>query len=338
MYGRLKARLACGQGPGDLPEQMERQRKALAALYGGEPQVNTAGKIPDADICFCDEIFKCNDGVLNSLLTAFNERKYTNEGVTYPIPVISFFAASNEIPNFSDPAEKILAALYDRLELKVKTENIQERANRLSVLRSKQSGAARRPVETITLDELLAMQAEVQAVTVPDAINELADDILCDLRSKGVVISDRKFLGYTPVAQAKAWLNGHAAVEPTDLLALKCYLWHLPAERETVFDVLDRFCNNPLQEKINEIRAEAAEALESFHAAGDESGTKALIKLRGEYVRLYQDHQALEAKAQSDAERAQLDELLADLDKNLKTAHDRMSFTHISLKELAVLQ
>ena len=25
---------------------------------------------------------QCNDGVLNSLLTALNERKYTNEGVT----------------------------------------------------------------------------------------------------------------------------------------------------------------------------------------------------------------------------------------------------------------
>ena len=66
---------------------------------------------------FLDEIFKCNDGVLNALLTALNERKYTNEGRTYPIPTISFFAASNEIPNFNDPEEKILAALYDRLEL-----------------------------------------------------------------------------------------------------------------------------------------------------------------------------------------------------------------------------
>ena len=45
--------------------------------------VLTTGKIPEADICFLDEAFKCNDGVLNSLLTALNERKYTNEGRTY---------------------------------------------------------------------------------------------------------------------------------------------------------------------------------------------------------------------------------------------------------------
>ena len=78
-------------------EKLELYRAALSALHKSEPAVQTAGKIPEADIVLLDEIFKCNDGVLNSLLTALNERKYTNEGRTYPIPVISFFAASNEI-------------------------------------------------------------------------------------------------------------------------------------------------------------------------------------------------------------------------------------------------
>ena len=110
----------------------------MAALRPGEPSVLTTGKIPEADICFLDEIFKCNDGVLNSLLTALNEHKYTNEGRTYPIPTISFFAASNEIPNFNDPQDKILEALYDRLELKIVTENITDRDKRLGVLKDKQ--------------------------------------------------------------------------------------------------------------------------------------------------------------------------------------------------------
>ena len=121
-------------------EKLELYRAALSALHKSEPTVQTAGKIPEADIVLLDEIFKCNDGVLNSLLTALNERKYTNEGRTYPIPVISFFAASNEIPNFNDPQEKILEALYDRLELKVVTANMEDRDTRLAVLKNKQAG------------------------------------------------------------------------------------------------------------------------------------------------------------------------------------------------------
>ena len=193
-------------------ERLESYRKAVALLHQNEPVVQTAGKIPAAELVFLDECFKCNDGVLNSLLTALNERKYTNEGHTYPIPTISFFAASNEIPNFSDPQEKILEALYDRLELKVVTANIEDRDTRLAVLKNKQSGAFGQVNATITLDELLEMQREVAAIPVPDAANELADDILCELR-KSMAVSDRKYLGYYPIAQAKAWLSGHDKVE-----------------------------------------------------------------------------------------------------------------------------
>ena len=49
-------------------EKLELYRAALSALHKSEPAVQTAGKIPEADIVLLDEIFKCNDGVLNSFL------------------------------------------------------------------------------------------------------------------------------------------------------------------------------------------------------------------------------------------------------------------------------
>lgn len=324
-------------------ERLDAYKKAVAALYRSEPMVLTAGKIPEADICFIDEAFKCNDGVLNSLLTALNERKYTNEGHTYPIPTISFFAASNEIPNFNDPQEKILAALYDRLELKVVTQNIVERDNRLRVLKAKQSGATGQPPCTITLDELLEMQREVSAIPVPDAINELADDILCELRKNGMTVSDRKYLGYYPIAQAKAWLSGHAQVESTDLLALKHYLWHLPADRATVESTLQRMCVNPMQDKVNDVRSMAVEAKDEYEAArSDESrpgaANRALVKLRGELLRLFEMQKKLAAEAQTDNERALTAELLQDMEQISRQAHEAVGFTYIPLEQLAALQ
>ncbi len=200
-------------------EKLNAYRAAFAALHPSEPTVQTAGKIPEADIVFLDEIFKANDGILNSLLAALNERRYTNEGHTYNIPVISFFTASNEIPNFADPQEKSLEALYDRLQIKVVTEDIADRGNRLALLKKKQSGSTGQVLSTITLDELLAMQQEVKAVTVPDSINELADDILCELRRGGISVSDRKYLNFAPLAQAKAWLEGHGSVQAQDMIS-----------------------------------------------------------------------------------------------------------------------
>ena len=323
----------------ELTAKMESYRKAMAALCPPEPMVDTTGKLPEADICFLDEIFKCNDGVLNSLLTALNERKYTNEGRTYDIPTISFFAASNEIPNFNDPQEKILAALYDRLELKVVTANIADRDKRLAVLRDKQTGRFGTVSASITLNELRDMQKEVAAIPVPDAINELVDDILCELR-KEVPVSDRKYLNYYPIAQARAWLNGHAEVESTDLLALKNYLWYKPADIPMVETTLTRMCVNPMQDKVNDVRAAAKEVIDELNGSTEAGADarKAFRKFRSEMLRIYQLYTDLAGKAQGDGEKAMLDGLLSDLENGSRAAHEKYGFTYMPLQELAELQ
>lgn len=324
-------------------DKLESYKKALAAIHSGEPTVLTSGKIPEADIVFLDEIFKANDGVLNSLLTALNERKYTNEGRTYSIPALSFFAASNEIPNFSDPQEKILEALYDRLQIKVVTEDISDRGERLSALKKKQQCSANSLGTEITLDELAAMQQEVSSVIVPDAINELADEILCEVRRNGISVSDRKYLNYYPLAQAKAWLEGHDKITPKDLLVLKCYLWQKPGDRPLVESVLNRLCINPLQDKVNNIRLMSLEVKGEFESAvadpeNPKAGSKALNKLRGELIRLYRMYQELMPAAQSDSEKDMLAELLSDLESISRSAHETVSFTYAPLDQLADLQ
>ena len=205
---------------GEMAQLTEDYRKALAELHGNDPHIKTKGKIPESHIVFIDELFKAGDGVLNSLLTALNERRYTNEGVTVDIPTISFFTASNEIPNFNDPAESILRPLYDRLELKLYVKYIDDRDIRLAMLAKKQTEDKEAPLTgpTITLEELCEMQKEVSSVRVPAAVNELMDDILMELRRQGVHVSDRKYFGYYPIVQAHAWLCGRdevAGAEPT---------------------------------------------------------------------------------------------------------------------------
>ena len=161
--------------------------------------------------------------------------------------------------------------------------------------------------------------------------------------SKQVPVSNRKYLGYSPIAQTKAWLEGHAQVEPADLLALGNCLWQAPSDRTFVEATLQRMCINPMQDKVNDILAMAKDEQEEFQeACADTSkpanGRKALIKLRGELIRLYQMQVKLAGDAQSDSEIQLAASLLDDLEKVSKTAHEAVGFTYMPLPEMAALQ
>ena len=110
-----------------------------------------------------------------------------------------------------------------------------------------------------------------------------------------------------------------------------------------VESTLSRMCVNPMQDKVNSIRAMAMDVQAEFDAnradAGKpNAGSKALIKLRGELVRLYSEQQKLAASAQSDSEKALTDELLADMEQISRKAHEAVGFTYTPLEQLAALQ
>ena len=146
----------------------------------------------------------------------------------------AFFSASNEIPNFNNPEEKSLRALYDRFDFKVCTKYVEDKANRMRVLHQKQQNMLPPAQAVISLEELYAMQAEIRLVKVPDGINELADNILCELRRKDIPVSDRTYFNYSAVVQAEAWLCGRDTVIPADMAALVNYLWDKPEQSEII--------------------------------------------------------------------------------------------------------
>ena len=150
-------------------------------------------------------------------------------------------------------------------------------------------------------------------------------------------------MGYYPIAQAKAWLSGHTHVESTDLLALKNYLWHLPADRVMVESTLQRMCVNPMLDKVNDVRSMAMEARDEYDAARSDTNkagaaNRALVKLRGELLRLFEMQKKLEAEARTDSERVLTAELLQDMEQISRQAHEAVGFTYIPLEQLAALQ
>ena len=315
----------------------------LCALRSGTPKMITEGKIPDSHIVFLDEIFKSNDGILNSLLTALNERVYTNEGQTVKIPVVSFFSASNEIPNFNDSTQTILKPLYDRFEIKVLTEYVQEKDHRMTVLKNKQSGASNTAATYITLAELKQMQQEAEKVKVTDEINELMDNVLCELRRHNIHVSDRKYFGFTPIVRVKAYLNGNTEVKPKDLLVLKNYFWNEPSQIPIVEKILKDICENPIgakAQKFVEMARESFSELTNFASNKDRENPdvekqvlKLYMKTGKELLRIYSDVVNLKEDDMSDADCKKVDEVAEEIENFSLLCDDIAKTPHIPLSE-----
>ncbi len=321
----------------ELQGKMSRYQGALALYNQGSPEILTDGKIPDSHICFLDELFKANDGVLNSLLKALNERKYTNEGITTDIPVISFFSASNEIPNFNNPEEKCLRALYDRFDFKVCTRNVEERSNRMKILKAKQNGTDCYIGTTFTLDELYQMQDEVSGVIVPDSIYEITDNILVELRRKDITVSDRTYFNFAPVARAEAWLNGRDTVIPADLMALVNYLWNKPEEYAIVRETIEKLITNPLGDKLDALLAKTHELRKTFEAETDKN--KALLSFRNNIVAVYDGAEALKADiTENDPALSSIEGMLDSVEAINREVHKQTRFTYLPLAELKAMK
>ena len=219
------------------------------------------------------------------------------------------------------------------------TEYVEDRAARLAILKQKQTASNTQvPVSTISLAELEAMQAEVRNVLVPDSVNELMDDVLCELRGKGIHISDRKYFGYAPIAQAKAWLEGRDCVEPADLLVLSAYLWTAPEERTVISSTLERMCSDPLKDRLDSILADAIEGYGAFEGAADAPAARRIGKLRDEYLNLYEALEEMRSGAQSDREREKIDACLDNLEQYSRKAHEAINFSYAPLRELYALR
>ena len=320
-----------------LQGNMVRYRNAMALYNQGNPEILTEGKIPDSHICFLDELFKANDGVLNSLLKALNERKYTNEGVTMTIPVVSFFSASNEIPNFNNPEEKCLRALYDRFDFKVCTSNVEDPENRVKILVAKRNGMGDAMTATITLQELEQMQEEVKSVLVPSGIDVLADNILCELRRKDITVSDRTFFNYSPVVQAQAWLEGRDKVRPTDLKALVNYLWNKPEERATISEVIDKIVTNPLGDKLDAFLAKAYKLRDEFDLTDDKN--KGLLAFRTGLVEVFEGLLNLRSGLnENDPTISTINSTMDMVETVSKEVHAQTRFTYLPMAELAAMK
>src|SRR5262245_66567498 len=78
----------------------------------------TAGRLPEADLAFLDEVFKASSAILNTLLKVLNERLFDpGDGAAGKVPLRVCVAASNEYPQAFEGGKELCAA-FDRFLLR----------------------------------------------------------------------------------------------------------------------------------------------------------------------------------------------------------------------------
>ena len=240
---------------------------SVKALENDQYRRVTAGKLPEAEIAFVDEIFKANTTVLNNMLTVMNERVFHNDGQVVRCPLISLFGASNELPQGED--ETHLAAFADRFLLRYEVGYIAEDSHfaRMLTLPDVPTQAPH-----LSIEDVRRYQEAVAAVRVPQEALDMLVVLRRSLREAGFTASDRRWRTALGALKAKAALAGDGQVQvQRDFDILVHILPPTPAERKQVSRIL-RQVADPLCETLTEILEAAREVTAAALANPTDAG------------------------------------------------------------------
>lgn len=227
---------------------------SLKELEQGVYKRNTAGKLPESHFAFLDEIFKANSAILNSLLTIINERLFYNNGSPVKTPLMSIVGSSNEYPEEGEGLE----ALFDRFLLRYEVDYVKEHNSFISLLKAENNVT----IPTMTLDELIQAQQEVQNVKIPDRVIENLAEIRQALQDEGVRPSDRRFVQSLNLLKAKAYVENRTEVILKDISLLKNSLWVKPEQKNIVSEIVYDYSVDVNEQILEQRKKEISELLQ----------------------------------------------------------------------------
>ena len=206
----------------------------IRRLREGELVTNTEGMLTRASLVFLDELLNANSAILNSLLSALNERVVPRGRERLPVRALAFVGASNHLPE-----DDALLALFDRFLLRVHCDNVEPA--KLSQVLDAGWRLDQWPVQAaaITVEELRAEQTRLRTVVL-DAVRADFATLIERIRQAGITISDRRAVKLQRVVAASALLCSRTEARACDLWVLR-HIWHSEDQREVLRALVNEF-------------------------------------------------------------------------------------------------
>lgn len=210
----------------------------IRKLKDGELVTNTEGMMPEASVVFLDEIFNANSAILNSLLMALNEKIFRRGKETKKLPALTFIGASNVLPE-----EESLNALLDRFLVRVQCDYVDPDLLDQVLVAGWQLGNNQKVQHpSIATDDILEMQKACRTIDL-SSISKPYVDVVHNLRSTGIKVSDRRAVKLQNLIAASAFLSGRKEAVLSDLWVLK-FIWDTEDQVEILSGIINNIIEN----------------------------------------------------------------------------------------------
>ncbi|HMS53825.1 MAG TPA: MoxR family ATPase [Fimbriimonadaceae bacterium] len=174
------------------------------------------------NIVLVDEINRATPKTQSSLLEAMEERQVTADGITHSLPTPFFVVATQNSVDMTGTyplPEAQLDRFFARLSI-----GYPSRLEEAQILNDQQVSSPLDQVQTaVSLDELVALQAQVREMFVHETIRTYVVDVVRATRESNQLVmgsSPRGSLYLMRAAQAHAAVNGFDFVRPDDVKAV----------------------------------------------------------------------------------------------------------------------
>jgi MoxR-like ATPase len=234
----------------------------IRKLREGELLTNTEGMLPEASLVFLDELLNANSAILNSLLTALNERVFRRGKESRPLKALMFVSASNRLPE-----DDALKALFDRFLLRVHCDNVASEQLPEVLDAGWKLGENKPAAASLHFDDIKALQSLLAEVNLSAIRTEYAE-LIHRIRHAGVPVSDRRAVKLQKLIAGSALICGRLEARVSDLWVLK-YIWDTEDQQEILSALVQKTLEKTQADEKDHSRATGTDGPNPEHLARD---------------------------------------------------------------------